>query len=312
MLSRLANLAAAATYPNGMTETRQPLVPHDPPADALGAGIERTETLGGVNLLAVRHPPGHALPWHRHDAPALVLVRQGAYRQHGTRRPFECSAHELAVVPAEERHREEIGRSGSSALLVFFNDRRWHDDRVVRDLLDCPQCLRAPWIPHLGDALARELEENDDCSRLALEGLALEVLARAARQSRRRVRGRPPGWLERGRAMIDDNCGRPIALAGLAAEAGVSRAHFARSFRAFFGTTPGAYVRAARTEYAATLLRDTAEPLADVALEAGFCDQSHLTNTFRRFFGTTPQAYRDAHGRDGGRRNPPARPLAIR
>jgi AraC-like DNA-binding protein len=39
-------------------------------------------------------------------------------------------------------------------------------------------------------------------------------------------------------------------------------------------------------------LRDTNRPISEIALEAGFYDQSHFTNVFRRFLGTTPQRYR--------------------
>ena len=38
-------------------------------------------------------------------------------------------------------------------------------------------------------------------------------------------------------------------------------------------------------------------PLADLALELGFADQSHFTATFRRLTGDTPAAFRrDAGG----------------
>ena len=36
-------------------------------------------------------------------------------------------------------------------------------------------------------------------------------------------------------------------------------------------------------------------PVATVALEAGYCDQSHMTRVFRGQTGTTPAAYRRAH-----------------
>jgi len=40
-------------------------------------------------------------------------------------------------------------------------------------------------------------------------------------------------------------------------------------------------------------LRDTDVPIAEIALRAGFADQSHFTNLFRRITGCTPRAYRD-------------------
>jgi AraC family transcriptional regulator len=48
-----------------------------------------------------------------------------------------------------------------------------------------------------------------------------------------------------------------------------------------------------RVERAARLLRETDQPAACIALEAGFCDQRHMNRTFRRLLGRTPSEVRD-------------------
>jgi AraC-like DNA-binding protein len=48
-----------------------------------------------------------------------------------------------------------------------------------------------------------------------------------------------------------------------------------------------------RVERAARLLRETDQTGADVAQEAGFCDQSHMNRTFRRLLGRLPSAVRN-------------------
>jgi AraC-like DNA-binding protein len=40
-------------------------------------------------------------------------------------------------------------------------------------------------------------------------------------------------------------------------------------------------------------LRETDKTGADVAQEAGFCDQSHMNRTFRRLLGRLPSAVRN-------------------
>ena len=47
-----------------------------------------------------------------------------------------------------------------------------------------------------------------------------------------------------------------------------------------------------RVERAARLLRETDEPFAAIAIDAGFCDQSHMNRTFRRVLGRSPSAVR--------------------
>jgi AraC family transcriptional regulator len=102
-----------------------------------------------------------------------------------------------------------------------------------------------------------------------------------------------PGWLREALALVQRQMHRPIGLVEMAEASGLSRAHFARSFKRATGLTPLAYVARSRVERARDrLLIDPDVPLARVAAEVGFCDQSHLTGHFRRAFGTTPAALR--------------------
>jgi len=63
-------------------------------------------------------------------------------------------------------------------------------------------------------------------------------------------------------------------------------------FRRSFGITPHTYVMRRRVAVAQQLLTRTDLGLVDIALKAGFCDQSHLSRSFRRFSGLPPRAYR--------------------
>ncbi|WP_030300306.1 AraC family transcriptional regulator [Streptomyces katrae] len=80
----------------------------------------------------------------------------------------------------------------------------------------------------------------------------------------------------------------------LAAEAGVSRPTLARRFTALVGRPPMAYLTWWRLTYAATLLRDTPDPLAAIARRVGYGTPYAFSHAFSREFGTTPGRYRDA------------------
>ncbi|MFB7370085.1 AraC family transcriptional regulator [Streptomyces sp. NPDC056222] len=78
----------------------------------------------------------------------------------------------------------------------------------------------------------------------------------------------------------------------LAVEAGVSRPTLARRFTALVGRPPMAYLTWWRLTLAATMLRDTQEPLTVIAHRVGYASPYALSHAFSREFGTTPGRYR--------------------
>lgn len=65
-------------------------------------------------------------------------------------------------------------------------------------------------------------------------------------------------------------------------------AWLARAYRAWRGEGMAETVRRKRVEQAALRLRGGAAPLADIAADVGFCDQSHMNRAFRAVLGRTP------------------------
>ena len=103
--------------------------------------------------------------------------------------------------------------------------------------------------------------------------------------------GWPRGSATRGTGSTPTSPRAP-SLAELAAGVGVHPVTLARAFRRTFGCTIGEYLRRLRIERAAEQLATGTQPLAEIALAAGFADQSHFSNVFRRRVGMSPSAYR--------------------
>jgi AraC-like DNA-binding protein len=115
-----------------------------------------------------------------------------------------------------------------------------------------------------------------------------------------RGRGRATGWaaalhdpptIAALRAMHRDPA-RPWTVATLAAEAGLSRAPFARRFTALLGQPPLTYLTWWRMTTAARLLQRSDAPLRAGAARIGYASESAFANTFKRQYGTAPGRYR--------------------
>lgn len=91
---------------------------------------------------------------------------------------------------------------------------------------------------------------------------------------------------------IRDEFRSDLTVAALARGVNVHPVYLARAFRERYGMAPSELVRALRLEWAAAELAAGRRAIGEIALEAGFHDQSHLTRAFKAAKGQPPGAYR--------------------
>ncbi len=105
-------------------------------------------------------------------------------------------------------------------------------------------------------------------------------------------RGLAPWQERRIRQLVAENLSGSLSVTELASACGLSKSHFSTAFRASFGCPPHRWIVIRRVERAKHLLLTSQRRLCDIALEAGFADQSHLTRMFTRCAGQSPAAWR--------------------
>jgi AraC family transcriptional regulator len=95
------------------------------------------------------------------------------------------------------------------------------------------------------------------------------------------------------RDLIEAEFERRIPLVELAAVCDLSQSQLLRAFQRRFGTTPHQYLLHKRVESAKRrLLAGIDVPLAEIALDLGYADQSHFTRQFASATGVTPDRFR--------------------
>ena len=101
--------------------------------------------------------------------------------------------------------------------------------------------------------------------------------------------------LLRAKDLADARYFEPLAVADLAAAAGLSPAHFSRRFKETFGESPHQYLLTRRLERAAALLIATDWTVADICFAVGAQSLGSFTASFHRMFGLAPLGYRAAY-----------------
>lgn len=95
--------------------------------------------------------------------------------------------------------------------------------------------------------------------------------------------------------MIQRHYAEALTISSLASSSGLSPTTFKRKFTQIFGIPPGRALLLSRLNAARNLLETTDKPLADIAIECGFYDQSHFSRIFTAERGLTPGHYRRQH-----------------
>jgi AraC family carnitine catabolism transcriptional activator len=102
--------------------------------------------------------------------------------------------------------------------------------------------------------------------------------------------------------LMEESLENPLALGDIAQRVGVSPRQIERLFSDNLGIPPTTFYLQRRLERARTLLRQTLQPVRDVAVECGFGSTAHLSHAYKKAYGMAPTQERQ---RAGG---PAARP----
>jgi AraC family transcriptional regulator len=281
----------------------------------LEAARVRSHTLCGIEVHCVQQDALPGRSWHQLSSrrPMLAIV----VNESGGRCEARRSLYDGVNHSNPRRHR----RNGHTSLIPAGLPVWCYSDQIarvdaVRLVLDVDRVfevmggefpvaeLAEPRLTFFDDkvqALARLLASSqDDMPGFHLFGdsVVAAIIASLSRLSMtkptaacRRL-GLTRRQLTRVTEFMHDNLSRPIRLSELASLTGLSASQFGRAFKVSTGTTPHKWHLAARIEYAKLLLADRSKRLVDIALDAGFSEQSHFTRAFTAANGLSPNAWR--------------------
>jgi AraC family transcriptional regulator len=253
--------------------------------------VLKSREVSGFILTEAEHPPGVRLSQHAHENGYFCVPITGSYLERCGSQEVICKSATLAFRGAGVTHSAVLNNSVCRVFVLEvplqWLERLREESLAIKSTLECVGGA----LPRLGLRLNHEFHKTDSAAPLVMEGLALEMLAEAARQSNTTLSRRAPSWLQRAREIILEEFLQTLTLAQIASEVGVHPVHLATAYRKNYGVTVGESVRRLRIDHARTDLKGNL-PLTVIALRAGFADQSHFSRVFKACVGTTPSKYR--------------------
>lgn len=248
----------------------------DPP----GTRTVWADRAGDWLVVLARYAPGEGLGWHSHELSSFHLTLAGTSLEQYWRFNRGKLAGTAQYYGAGVEHMTRFGPGGALVL---------HVNRPRGEAIDADPMAEPDPRPML--SIVREILTGDEASLVSIEGWCSELESS--------ITGREPAaetdwpaWLVRVRQRLFDDPVEGLTVGAIADDERLNPSHLARTFRERLGVTVGEFLRLRRLQIAADELLTTDRPIAAIALDAGFCDQSHFGRAFASRYGTTPAALR--------------------
>ena len=251
----------------------------------------KTYRVAGLRMAETKYAPGLKVSRHSHEHAYFSLVLAGTFD--GTYGKIAQVGKPFCAVfrPAHEPHSVHFHQTGARLFSVEVETDELERAREHFLMLNRSTELAGGELVWLAFRIYRETCTMDEVSQLAIDGLFLEMLAAASRSSKTAAL-QVPRWLKRVKEMIDTSFSNTLTISEIAATVDVHPVHLATVFRKHYRCTIGEYVRQLRIEYACRRLSMADGSLVEIALAAGFSDQSHFSKTFKQLTGMSPSRFR--------------------
>jgi AraC-like DNA-binding protein len=261
------------------------------------------------------HPHDLTEVEHRHDFCELVIVTQGSAMHWLERSDFPVTAGDVFLLQGQQSHyfhdrqnlelinimydpnriglpENELRRMPGYCAMFMLEPsyRRWHRFASRLHL----ERIALSHAEQLAGEMEKECDEKTAGYEVVLRAKLLELIAYLSRAYNATETTEARALLRVGHVIgaLENDFKKDWTIDLLLQIAHMSRSNFMRVFRKATGQTPIDYLVRLRIQKSISLLRNTDQPIIEIALESGFNDSNYFTRQFRKLTNESPSAYR--------------------
>jgi AraC family transcriptional regulator len=253
--------------------------------------VVRTVSTQNFRLSERQYSAHMESPLHAHAKNYLIITLDGQYYSSFDTRTEEFTPWTVTYHREGTSHTSRYGSNGARVLYIELPAEQLKDLGQISASHLNHFSLQGGAVDWTARQLYSELKTSDNFSPMVMDSLIMQLLVHFFRWRGARSQ-RLPGWLGKADEIIRRRFMDPLGLAEIAKFVMVHPGHLSREYTRHYNCTIGEQIRRLRIEYACEQLSSTDRCLADIALAAGFSDQSHFTVTFKQHIGTAPSQYR--------------------
>ena len=267
------------------------------PSGCFNGNSSVTRSTAGIKVTEISYSPGTEISAHAHELPYFCLVLKGSYSEKFGGHVRESEALDVLFHPSGEVQSQSFHQAGGRCLAIELGAEFMGRVAEYLPLLESRGGFVRGYPASLALAVYEEFRNQDEISLLAIEAAVLQLTVAAVRYCGSLDSRRAPPWLTTVEELLRQRFTERLTLHDISSVVGVHPVLVARSFRKFRGISIADFLRRQRIEFAWRQLAKRSVPLSQIALDAGFCDQSHFSRVFKRLTGIRPSQF---HSRTQG------------
>jgi len=224
---------------------------------------------------------------HFHTHLGIALIERGSMEITFERERLTLDNHSIAIFNPHQVHcSNPIDAEG---YYVLFLNTQWsqegeEDFFFAQNIIDDQELYTA-----LKESFIQILEESREPKQTKLNETIKKLFSHHATPNPKREKD----LIVQLKEYIHHHCKEALSVTDVAKYVGYDKSYLIRFFNQEVGMTPQQYILNEKVNRAKDLLSHAElKNLSDVAVHAGFFDQSHLNRNFKPLFGTTPKKYK--------------------